>query len=703
VGLGDILGGASPPGVPPAPPAPPVVKLEGLTAVSSPTGPHRGATDERVTPESLTPAAPPYPMLEVSPSPPPTRAPIQIEREPVGADAAFAIPKLPPREAPKPFRVPVPTAADTLVPARPSPSPPPAATPPPAPAAGAAPAPGAGAPSAPAAPLVPEPPADFLAEFAASMEAAPATLEPAEPAGGESDRVTVRSAGAEPVAPSSSASGEESHTPAGRAPLSSVLRAMALRTAAVPVEAAAEAGPAPAPEAPAPQAEAPASPPVLSAPSERAPVSVRESELPAILRELPLPSEGEAGPVVDVIPDGVLVASPPSAARPRRGDWPAPTFDEPATPLWRRPWVIGLFVAVLFGIGWVVGHSQAPDDDVHATPFSRVLRAIGIGGARFSAAIDSDPPGAFIRIDGREIGRRTPATVELAPGEHRVTLLMPDLGQVDVDIRGTRGQKLKVSEPLHGSIEVTALDRSVPVKVSLDGQPQGFLPVTIEKVPPGLHELQFTGPNMQPWAQNVSVPIRQAAEVKARPMMSPATGVVQVQATINNESGSSPLSGAIVYVDGESRGNTPLTLELPRGPHSLRATWRGESTPVQVIDLPGGNRRFAMFQFGLDSDLPPLRLKADYDQLPLRKATLIEATLDGLDWRDLREAWLHVRTTDGLWRRYEATFEEGPRGTLLSVYFPANVTDGSNRATWYLSASTSQGDDFYTEIQRSSR
>jgi hypothetical protein len=550
-------------------------------------------------------------------------------------------------------------------------------------------------------PLVPEPPGDFLAVFAASMEAAAAPRPPQgapPPPAAETPSVTVRGSGPAPDAAPGTASREEAHTPAGRTPLSSVLRAMALRAAAsapaelehtVPAEVV-------------PEPEPPAAPPVLHAPSESAPLAVRESELPAILRELPLSGAGEAGAVVDVIPDGVLVASP-AAPRPRRSDWPAPTFDEPATPLWRRPWVVGLFVSVLFGIGWVVGHSQAPDDDVHATPLSRALRAFGISGARFNAAIDSDPPGAFIRIDGREIGRRTPASVELTPGPHRVTLLMPELGEVDVDIKGTRGQTLKVNEALHGSIDVSALDKTVPVKVSLDGQPQGFLPVTIEKVPPGLHELQFSGPNMQPWAQNVSVPIRQTTEVKARPMMSPATGVVQVQATMNDESGSAPLSGASVYVDGESRGNTPLTLELPRGPHSLRVSWRGESPPVQVIDLPGGNRRFAMFQFGLDSDLPPLKLKGDYGQLPLHKATLIEATLDGLDWHDLREAWLHVRTADGLWRRYEATIEEGPRGTQLSVNFPADITDGSSRATWYMSASTSQGDDFYTEMQRSNR
>jgi ComEC/Rec2-related protein len=100
-------------------------------------------------------------------------------------------------------------------------------------------------------------------------------------------------------------------------------------------------------------------------------------------------------------------------------------------------------------------------------------------------------------------------------------------------------------------------------------------------------------------------------------------------------------------------------------------TYRGVTAPVQVIDLPGGNKRFAQFQFGLDSDLPPLKLKSDFGSLPAKKAVLIEASLDGLDWKDVREAWLHVRTGDGLWRRYQVTVEEGPRGALLVGALPA--------------------------------
>jgi len=692
VGLNDILGGLA--SVAPRKPVAPAAEPPATRSAPPPT-PREAAAP--ATP-SAPPAPSPHPVLQVSPPKPAAgpRGPIQIEREPVGAAAEFAIPKLPPRDAPKPFRVPVPTAADSVKPAtpsspgvdpaRPSPGVPaaPAASPPSPAAPASTAAPPASAPPAPArsaaVPVVPEPPADFLAEFAASLGADIKDMPPASPS------AEVR----RPVPP-----------------LPSVMRAVANVTPPVP----------PAPSAPAPTAshasssipplpplELPPSsvlPPLLITPSEDAPISVSQSELPVILRELPLPGGAH---VEGDVPEGMLVATPISSVRSRRSQWPAAEDFEPASrPAWRNPWIIGAFVAVLFGVGWVVGHSQTADNDIHATPVSRMLKAVGLAGARFTATVDSDPPGAIISVDGKEVGRRTPATIELPPGEHKITLAMPELGQVDVDVKGSRGQAIKVNEALHGSLEVTALDKSLPVKVSLDGQLLGFLPQTVEKLPPGLHEVQFSGPNMQPWAQNVSVPIRGTATVKARPMMSPATGVLQVQAILNDEGGSAPLSGASLFVDGELKGSTPETLELPRGPHSIKVVYRGVAAPVQVIDLPGGNKRFAQFQFGLDTDLPPLKLKNDYGTLPARKTIVIEASLDGLDWKDVREAWLHVRTGEGLWRRYQVTVEEGPRGALLTAYFPTAVGDAGSRVNWYMSAATNQGDDFYTEMQRSMR
>lgn len=719
-GLHEILGAARP-----ARAQVVVQPMAGLTAVSAPSGPLEPPPAMRVTPESGSPGTPPYPMLDVKPSATAATGQIHIEREPVAADPSFGIPRLPQRQAPKPAHAPVPEtfvareATPTAPPARSSSTP--AASAPRAPQPPTPPA----RPPAPllvtpgfstATPEVPEPPADFLAEFAASLSVEP-VMDPTLPVWERDSRAEAGAAQPPTLPPALRGTPTRPQPPA----------AARAGRAAQPAPAAKSASPttpsptkSPTPARPPAAVPAAGAAPRLHARVASEPPQLAAADVAALMRELPLPTQsgemaqpehaGTGGGVEAVeageVPDGMLVAQPASGKRPgarsRRAPWPTPhELETTGTPPWRNPWAVGVFIAVLFGIGWLVGHSQSPDNDVHATPISRLLRSVGLGGARFSVGVDSDPPGAWISVDGKDISRRTPATLELIPGEHVVTLSMPDLGNVKVPVKGAQGQKVKVNEALHGSLDVAALDSSLPVKMSLDGEPQGFLPVHVAKLPPGLHEVQFSGPNMQPWGQNVSIGIRQTTQVTARPMTSPATGVVQVQASNNDDNGTAPLAGASVFVDGELRGTTPLSLELPRGPHSLRVTFRSETAPVQVIDLPGGNQRFAAFQFGLDSDLPPLKLQGNYGYLPARKGTSVSASLDGLDVKDVREAWLHVRTPDGLWRRYDMTVVPGPRGALLTVPFPVEMFDAQGRASWYLSAATGQGDEFFTEIQRS--
>jgi hypothetical protein len=666
-----------------------------------------------------------------APAPEAARGPIHIDHEPVGADTTFAIPKLPPRGGAQPPAQP---------PARAG-SPPPGtlATPP---GGRMAPPPRPAAPAPPPAlskPTkrerdVPEPPTEFLERFAASMRVAPGL----DPTPQEEVAPPREPSPPAPRAPAASArTGGPPPLPSARRAAAQLQRPLIPPAAETPIAPAApvdphhpRAGAAGRPEwipdSPAEPTvpwtptgipivgsqqpiETPTTAPILRAPSERAPVPVAESEMGALLRELPLggpAGAGAAGEDPGEVPDGMLVAQP-AKARPRtwrRGEWPElDELEQGAPPFWRRPWVVAAFIAVMLGIGWIVGHSQAPDNDVHATPMTRVLRTVGLGGARFTADIDTDPPGAWIAIDGKDLGRRTPSTLELLPGVHALTLSMPDLGEVKLDLKGKRGQKVKVNEALHGSLDVVASDPSLPVQMSLDGSPQGYLPVHVTKLPPGLHELQFSGPRMQPWAQNVNVGIRKNTKVVSKPMLSPATGVVQVLAQMNDENGSAPLSGATVYVDGEIRGTTPATIELPRGPHSLRAQFEGVTAPIQVLDLPGGNKRFATFQFGVDSDLPPLKLEGATQKLLSKNPAVVSATLDGLEADDLREAWLHLLTPDGLWSRFPMTISAGDRGAVLNVSFPVSEFNGEQKATWYLSAATKQGDDFFTEMQHSGR
>src|SRR5262249_32293292 len=148
----------------------------------------------------------------------------------------------------------------------------------------------------------------------------------------------------------------------------------------------------PPPPSPPVAAAAPVEPPVLRSPTGDALAPLAAADVAALMRELPLPTPADDPD--DEIPEGVLVAQPATGRRgphPRVTGWPGNEDLEPAgTPFWRRPWLVGTFVALLFSIGWLLGHSQAPDNDVHATPFTRILRTLGIGGARFSVSVDSD-------------------------------------------------------------------------------------------------------------------------------------------------------------------------------------------------------------------------------------------------------------------------------------------------------------------------
>lgn len=427
---------------------------------------------------------------------------------------------------------------------------------------------------------------------------------------------------------------------------------------------------------------------------------------PAPIRA-PAETSGAAEAAFSAAPDaasdpraGDAEAVPPAARPPRRPAWPSASEIDLERPLWKKPWAwLVLFVA-LFAGGWLVGSLQESRDDSDPRRHSllHALRALGVGGARYEVTVNSRPQGAWIAADGKDLARRTPATIDLAPGAHRLTLSFSDLGSAGFDVRGERGDQVVLDAPLWGSLSVHSADAALPIAVTLDGQSIGFAPVTADSVMPGPHELRFSGPGMPSWGETVPVRVGEAAEVIARPMTSPATGVLEVRATLPDESGTQDLTGATVWIDGEKRGLTPLPLELPRGPHSVRVEYRGEGAPVQVIDLPGGNQRFATFELGLDLDRPSLSALAPPARIPLDAPVVLSGSLEGVSGTEVREMWLHVKAPDGPWRRYQMVMLKAETGVVGVAMFPPGMFDEHGLVRYYVSASIQTGDEYFTEV-----
>jgi len=408
--------------------------------------------------------------------------------------------------------------------------------------------------------------------------------------------------------------------------------------------------------------------------------------------ESPMPSAAQE---VEAAPETARRAA--RAHGPKRPDWPAaPQMRPPVN--WGRGAAVGASIVVLFAAGWLVGSLQSGDSDPRASAVVAFLRNIGIAGARFQTMVSSRPEGARIAVDGKDTGLRTPANLELPPGEHRVDLSFPDLGSASYMVTGARGDKVSLEAPLWGSVDVIASDRETPVSVVVDGEPRGFAPTRLDSLAPGPHELRFTGPGMASWGTTVEVRVGETREVLAYPLQSPATGLLQVRAVINREGENQSLTGARVFVDGEARGVTPLTFELPRGPHSVRVAHQQEEVPVQVIDLPGGNQRFATFEFGLNLEYPKLVLRAPA-QVPAEEPVLISATLTQVATGDVREMWLHVRTPENRWRRYPMTLLDAQGSAVGAAPFPAVLIGPEGTTRYYVSVLTSQGDEYFTELQ----
>ena len=164
------------------------------------------------------------------------------------------------------------------------------------------------------------------------------------------------------------------------------------------------------------------------------------------------------------------------------------------------------------------------------------------------------PPvdGANILIDGTERGI-SPLTldIEAGPREIRVTSerYLPETRQIDVAGMG-RSQALEIPlRPGWGTLSVATAPAAARARV--DGKDIGETPLTAD-VLQGKHELELAKPGWKP--------VTRAIEIQASVALSiPAIELERIDGTI--ELTSNP-AGATVMVDGQFRGQTPVSLAL---------------------------------------------------------------------------------------------------------------------------------------------
>ena len=192
------------------------------------------------------------------------------------------------------------------------------------------------------------------------------------------------------------------------------------------------------------------------------------------------------------------------------------------------------------------------------------------------------PAGAAVYVDAEKKGV-SPVTLEgLAAGDH--SLLITKEGYVDLAKAVTvqAGRPTLVREKLarqSGTIEVA----SVPggARVFLDGKRQrGVTPLTINGAKVGRHEVRVQLKGHETWVN----------EIEVHP-----SSTVRVMADLAGRSGtllvSSTPKGADVYVDGDNRGKTIVSLTLTPGKHTLRVEKDGYRPEIREVTLGPAEKR----------------------------------------------------------------------------------------------------------------
>jgi hypothetical protein len=151
-----------------------------------------------------------------------------------------------------------------------------------------------------------------------------------------------------------------------------------------------------------------------------------------------------------------------------------------STPWWRRRAVAAmLFVGVLAGAG------------VASRPF--FLTSSASASVPGKLVVNTDPPGIPVVLDGKRSGQ-TPVTLEVAAGEHVLTLLGaagPRTFPVSIAAGATVSQFIEVSQqvvPQTGQLQI----RTEPsgARIVVDGTPRGNAPATVTDLAPGPHTVE---------------------------------------------------------------------------------------------------------------------------------------------------------------------------------------------------------------------
>lgn len=194
--------------------------------------------------------------------------------------------------------------------------------------------------------------------------------------------------------------------------------------------------------------------------------------------------------------------------------------------------------------------------------------------------VTSDPPGARIFVDRRELGEygTTPATIAVPAGRPTLFVELEGFEAVSREVATVVGQETEATFALQRILGELAVELGSAVEGAAatvrgdDGRPvaEGPLPLRAS-LSPGRYEVEVVAEGHAPFRALRSVAPREATTLRAtlEPLPVPS-GLITVTSNVE---------GALVRVDGDGAGFTPLSLSVPEGEHNIEVLGDSDLDP----------------------------------------------------------------------------------------------------------------------------
>ena len=213
--------------------------------------------------------------------------------------------------------------------------------------------------------------------------------------------------------------------------------------------------------------------------------------------------------------------------------------------------------------------------------------------------IDSEPTGAHVQMNGKDIGDTPVLLPDLALGSYSASVQMQGSTRRDISWKVQNGRPILINVPLMNNIGTLALD-STPeaAEIEIDGQSYGTTPFK-DFLEQGQHKIRLTKNGYKPFEKIVTVNRDETTELNAQMEMLPGSLSIESVPT-----------GAALFINGIDYGVTPYKRDvIEAGDYTVRLSKDGYDTLEQTVTVHPGepmNRTFT-----LDSNLGSIILSVN--------------------------------------------------------------------------------------------